>query len=191
MSRRLIAHATLAVLVLAAPIVVAQNKETRKDPAGVKGISPFWEHVKSGDNAYVARDFDGAIAAYQEALKAEPQNALGHYRKGEAHLAKGDMKEAEASWVAALRFVGDDRDLKAKALFVLADLRERQRSLDDAKDSWSKYEQHSQQNPQTKTFPATPVDRKKRADEWATLVDQYAEVKKRIEARLAEVDRKK
>lgn len=185
---RLLLAAVLAAPLLIAPAAVA---ETKKDPQGLKGISPFWEQVKAGDNAYVARDFDGAIAAYQEALKAEPQNALGHYRKGEAHLAKGDAKEAEASWVAALRFVGQDAGLKAKILFVLADLRERQRALDDSKDSWTKYEQHAQQNPQAKTFPATAADRKQRAQAWAGLVEQYAAVKKRIEARLAEAEKQK
>jgi tetratricopeptide (TPR) repeat protein len=162
----------------------------RKDPKGVKGISPFWESLKKGDDLYVARDFDGAIAAYREAIAKEPQNALGHYRMGEAQLAKADLQEAEASWVAALRFVGGDLALKAKILFVLADLRERQKSHDDAKERWTAYEQLAQKNPGVKTYPASAGDRKKRIDVWKKLLEDYSAVRKRIEQRLREADEK-
>src|SRR5215217_106305 len=54
----------------------------RRDPKGVKGISPYVELINKGDRAYVSRDFDGAIAAYREAIQSEPQNPLGHYRAG-------------------------------------------------------------------------------------------------------------
>lgn len=175
----------------AAPAAPAAGADAvRRDPQGIKGISPFWESVKKGDDLYVARDFDGAIASYKDAITKEPQNALGHYRIGEAHLAKGDMKEAEASWVSALRFVGSDNALKAKILFVLADLRERQKSYDDATDRWNAYEQFAQQQPQTKTYPATAQDRKKRVADWKKLLEEYAAVKKRIETRLKEADEK-
>ena len=106
----------------------ASGDEVRRDPKGIRGISPFWEALLRGDKSYVARDFDGSVAAYQEAIKLEPQNALGHYRMGEAQLAKGDQKEAEESWVAGLRFVGENHKLHAKLLFVIADLRERQKA---------------------------------------------------------------
>src|SRR5262245_4117191 len=88
----------------------------RRDDKGIKGISPFGETVKKGDNADVARDFDGAISAYREAIQKQPQNPMGHYRIGEAHLAKGDDKEAEAAWVAGLRYVGKDHQLRTKLL---------------------------------------------------------------------------
>ena len=182
--------APFLVASLASASALAQDGP-RKDPQGIKGISPFWESVKKGDNAYIARDFDGAIAAFKEALKAEPQNALGHYRIGEAHLAKGDTKEAEASWVAALRYVGENKALRAKIFFVLADLRERQKSLDDAKESWAKYEQFAKANPETKTYPATPPERVKRIETWKKMLKDYASVKQRITKRLAEVDKKK
>jgi tetratricopeptide (TPR) repeat protein len=164
--------------------------EVRKDPKGVTGISPFWENVKKGDDLYVARDFDGAIAAYKDAITKEAQNPLGHYRIGEAHLAKGDLKEAEEAWVSALRFVGRDNVLKAKILFVLADLRERQKSYDDATDRWNAYETFAKQNTNAKAYPATATDRKKRVTEWKSLLEQYGAVKKRIEKRLKEADEK-
>ena len=180
----------LVSLVLALSAAAKDDAGPRKDPQGVKGISPFWEQIKKGDDLYVARDFDGAIAAYKEAITKEPQNALGHYRIGEAHLAKNDTQEAETSWVAALRFVGTDHPLKAKILFVLADLRERQKSFDDATDRWNAYAQFAQQQPAAKAFPKSAEDRKGKIASWTKLVSDYAAVKKRIEARLKEADAK-
>ena len=168
----------------------AGSAEPRRDPQGVKGISPFWETIKKGDNAYVARDFDNAIAGYREAITKEPQNPAGHYRMGEAHLAKGEEKEAEASWVAGLRYVGQNHALKAKLLFVLADLRERQKAYDDATEGWTKYEAFAREQPQSKTYPATAVERKKRIADWKKLVEDYKSVKERIERRLKEADDK-
>src|SRR5580692_2673803 len=112
----------------------------RRDPKGIKGISPFWEALNRGDSAYSARDFDGAIAAYRDAITAEPQNALGHYRAGEAQIAKGDLKEADAAFASGLRFVGNDSMLKAKLEFAVADLGERQKAYDDATQKWTEYE---------------------------------------------------
>jgi tetratricopeptide (TPR) repeat protein len=168
----------------------AQSSGPKKDPKGIKGISPFWEAVKKGDNAFVARDFDGAIAQYRTALTSEPQNPLGHYRLGEALLAKGDMAEAEASWQAGLRFVGKDHTLHAKLLFVLADLQERKKAYAQATQAWDGYEQFAKQQSSAKTYPATAQDRKQRIEQWQQLVTQYDEVRKRIERRLKEADEK-
>jgi tetratricopeptide (TPR) repeat protein len=173
----------------------AQTKQTnagpRRDDAGIKGISPFWETLKKGDNAYVARDFDGAISAYREAIQKQPQNPMGHYRIGEAHLAKGDEKEAEAAFVAGLRYTGKDHSLRTKLLFVLADLRERQKAYDEATDGWAKYEAAAREAQQkAKTFPGTAVERKKRITEWKKLLDDYGAVKDRIAKRLSEADDK-
>jgi len=168
----------------------ASDSGPRRDPNGVTGISPFWEAVKKGDSAYVARDFDGAIAAYREAITKEPQKAAGHYRIGQAQMAKGDMKEAETAYTAAQRYVGADHTLKAKLLFVLSDLRERLKSYDAANEAWTNYETFAKQQPQAKAFPATATERKKRVTDYKKLLTDYGEVKLRIEKRLKEADDK-
>lgn len=160
----------------------------RRDPRGVKGISPFMELIVKGDRAAVARDFDGALTAYREALQKEPQNALGHYRVGAVQLAKGDQKEAEASFVAGLRFVARDGTLKGKLLFALADLRERQQSTDEAIARWSEYAKNAQDEQEAVTYPATAAERVKRNQEWKKLQADSAEVKARIQKRLTEAD---
>jgi tetratricopeptide (TPR) repeat protein len=160
----------------------------RRDPKGIKGISPYVELINKGDRAFVARDFDGAIAAYREAIQADPQNALGHYRVGAAQLAKGDQKEAEAAYVNGLRFVGRDGTLKAKLIFALADLRERQKNNDEAIARWKDYQQNATDEKEAVTYPGTATERISRNEAWKKISAESAEVKERIAKRLKEAD---
>lgn len=172
-----------------APEAEAKSSDgVKRDPKGIKGISPYTELIAKGDRAYVARDFDGAIAAYREAIQKEPQNALGHYRVGSAQLAKGDQKEAEAAWVAGVRFVGKDGTLKAKLIFVLADLRERQKNNDEAIGRWKDYSANAAAEKEAITYPASATERIARNEAWKKNVAESAEVKTRIEKRLKEAD---
>jgi tetratricopeptide (TPR) repeat protein len=168
----------------------ADSGGPRRDPKGIKGISPFWEAIKKGDDAYAARDFDGAKTAYEDAIRAEPQNPMGHYRMGEVELAKGNLKDAETAWQSALRFAAEKPAVKAKVLFVLADLKERARSLEEATNGWNAYETNSKGDTNVKTYPATPADRKKRITDWQQLETDYAAVKERIKQRLEEAEKK-
>lgn len=152
------------------------------------GPSPYSPALQKGDSAYIARDFDGAIAAYRQEIEKNPNGALGHYRMGEAELAKGNFAEAEESWQTALRFADKDQHLKSKILFVLADLKERQKAYDDAVERWKTYQQHAESTPAAKGYPASAADRIKRADEWKKLSADAAEVKARIEKRIKEAD---
>ena len=159
----------------------------RKDPRGVKGISPFWEAINKGDSALLARDFDAAIAAYKDAISKEPQNALGHYRVGEAQIAKGDLHEAEEAFVNGLRFTSAaDPALKAKLQVALADLRERQKAWDEASAKWTDYETFSTE--QKVAFPASGTERKRTVEAWKKLSADSAEVKARIQKGIAAAD---
>src|SRR5690349_19468125 len=73
-----------------------------KDPENKKGLSPYMELIAKGEAAFVARDFPGAVSAFQEAIKLDGQKMLGFYRLGEAQLASNKPEEAEAVWTAAL-----------------------------------------------------------------------------------------
>lgn len=162
----------------------------KRDPRGIKGISPFSEALKKGDNALVARDFDGAIAAYREAIAKDPQNALGHYRVGEAQLAKGDLHEADEAFQNGLRFVpGTDFALKAKLQFAAADLRERQKAYDEATAKWTEYETVTpEQKEAAQSFPATATERKRVIEAWKKLSADSADVKARIQKGIAAAD---
>jgi tetratricopeptide (TPR) repeat protein len=157
----------------------------RRDPEGMRGISPYMEAIKKGEDAYVARDFQGAVAAFQEAIKIDVQKMLGYYRIGEAQLALNNIPEAEAQWQSALTKSGPD-DLKAKVLFVLADLRERQGKWQEAKEAWTAYAAFLQSNPKALGYPATTVERHKMIDRRVKDEKDYGEVRERIKRREAE-----
>lgn len=168
--------------------VTVGSDGVRHDPKGIKGISPYMEQIVKGDRAYVARDFDGAIATYREAIKLEPEKALGHYRVGAAQLAKGDQKEAEAAFVNGLRFVGKDGTLRGKLVFALADLRERQKNNDEAIGRWKEYSKNAEDAKEAITYPATATERVSRNEAWKKNVADSEEVKARIAKRLKEAD---
>jgi len=152
----------------------------RRDPKGVQGVSPFTEALGRGDRALLAHDLEGAIASYRDALAKEPQNALGHYRLGEAQLLKGDLPAAEAAFGAGLRAVAPTNlALKAKLQFGLADLHERQKAYDQAGAQWSEYELTTQSGEQG--FPASGAERRRVLDAWKKLSADSLAVKARIE----------
>jgi len=163
--------------------------EARRDPRGVKGISPFTEALKRGDAAVLARDFDGAIAAYRDALAKETENALAYYRIAEAQLLKGDLKEAETALTAGLRVVAAaNPSLKAKLQFLLADLRERQKAYDEASVKWAEYEAFTTAQKDAHGFPASGSERKKVVEAWKKLSADSAAVKARIEKGMQAAD---
>ena len=161
----------------------------RRDPAGKTGISPFWEKLQVGDRAFVARNFPAAESAFQAAIELEPQNPLGHYRMGQAQVAAGKLEEAETTYAAALRYAGADPALKAKILFVMADIRERRGDNSSAIEQWQAYDEYGKQH-ELKYYPDTAAERQRVNSTWQQLVAQYAEVKKRIEAREKEAAQK-
>lgn len=157
----------------------------RRDPDGIRGISPYMEMVKKGEDAYVARDFQGAVTAFQDAIKLDVQKMLAYYRIGEAQLALNNFSEAEAQWQNALTKTGPD-ELKAKVLFVLADLRERQAMLEEAKTAWNAYSTFCTEHPKALTYAATALERVKVIDRRIKDLKDYGEVKERTKKREAE-----
>jgi tetratricopeptide (TPR) repeat protein len=160
----------------------------RRDPKGFQGISPLWEAVAKGDGKFATHDYDGAISEYREALGKNPESALPHYRIAEAQKLKGELKEAQASYDAALRFSASDAALKAKILFCLADLSERNKNYDDALERWTAYETFAKTALKAKLHLGSAAERKKRIGEWKQLTKDSAEVKTRIDKRLTEAD---
>ncbi len=171
----------------AAPAAKAADG-VKRDPQGLKGLSPHQELLLKGDRAYLARDFDAALSAYREALQSTPHNALSHLRVGTAELAKGDAKAAEAAWLAGLNVVGADGSLKGKLLFALADLREREKDSDGAIARWKEYAKNAEQQREAPSYPATASERIARNEAYKRALAEGAEVKARIAKRLQEAD---
>jgi tetratricopeptide (TPR) repeat protein len=168
----------------AAPAVSAVV--TKIDPKA-KGGSPYNPKLLKGHTAYAAKDYQGAVAAYKDAVAADANDALALYFLGEAQLATGSMAEADSSYAKGLSVVGAKDDLHAKLLFVIADLRERQGKWPDAKKAWDDYTQFLGAHPTAKGYATTATERNKVIDTHVDLEAKYGEVKKRIEQRLKEL----
>jgi tetratricopeptide (TPR) repeat protein len=151
-----------------------------RDPRGIKGISPVWEEIAAGDAAIVAHDVDKALKHYEAAVKADNRSAMAHYRLGEARKAKGQLSEAQLSFETAVKVGEREADVKAKALFALAALAERQNKLSEARSSWKRYQEHVEKHGEIKAFPASASERLRRLDAQEQLSKDSALVRERI-----------
>ncbi|MGH7294947.1 MAG: tetratricopeptide repeat protein, partial [Polyangiaceae bacterium] len=120
------------------------------------------------------------IAAYQKAIEIDPNNGLGHYFLGEAQLAAGNMIEAEAAWNRASLATNKDPALRARVLFVLADLKERQKKWDDARAAWQVYFDWASKYPNAGAFPGSAQSRQQAIDSAKKQDAAYAIVRARI-----------
>jgi predicted Zn-dependent protease len=150
------------------------------DPANVTALSEFMETCLEGNGKYISRDFPAAIEAYRRAVRLNPKNPLGHYLLAEAQLAAQNLAEAEASTKQA-ELNADLRDpmLRAKVLFVMADLKERQKKWEEARSAWQTYADWTGKYVDAGGAMSTAEARIKSVDETLKLDRAYAVVRER------------
>lgn len=66
--------------------------------------------VLRGEILLQTSKFNDAVQTLQQAVKANPANAFGHYQLGMAYLGKGNTNQAEAEWHAATQIRPDLAD---------------------------------------------------------------------------------
>ncbi len=152
------------------------------DPSNRTHISQFMDTVVSGNGKFVARDFAGAVETYRKAIALAPNNPLGHYLLGEALVQQNNLTEAEAEFTQADNVADKTPQVKAKVLFCLADLKERQKKWDDAKAAWQKYADWSQGHGDAGAMPQTAAARIAAIDEAIKQDKAYDVVRQRIAA---------
>jgi tetratricopeptide (TPR) repeat protein len=174
------ALALLPVLALGAARHAGAD-DTRTVHSADVASTKYRDACKEGNAKYAARDFVSAIAAYQKAIEIDPNNALGHYFLGEAQLAGGNLVEAEAAWNrASLAATEKEPALRARVLFVLADLKERQKKWDDAKAAWQVYLDWAAKFPNAGAFPGSAQSRQHVIEAMQKQDQAYAAVRQRI-----------
>jgi tetratricopeptide (TPR) repeat protein len=191
-SRLLPALLTLAVALGATPAMAdgasgagASKKKNSDDSATTDSgdKSGFKDGVADGSAKYAAGDYPGAVAAFQKAVEAAPKNPLGHYFLGEAQLKAGNLTEAEAAWNrASLAATEKDAALRAKILFCLADLKERQKKWDDARAAWQVYLDWGAKYPEAKAYAGSGTSRQGMIDAAQKQDKAYDVVRQRIAA---------
>jgi tetratricopeptide (TPR) repeat protein len=179
-------------LALAAPNAGASPEQAARDS--------YLQQVRQGDAAYLARDFEVAARIFAEAIKAEPRKAIGHYRLGETLRAAQKYDEALEAFGSAARFA-HTLELKARAVFSLADTYERAARLPRARDEWTTYLQVAAEHAaalvakqpgataEDALFVTAAQERLKQVNAALERNEQFAEVKRRIEQREAELDK--
>jgi tetratricopeptide (TPR) repeat protein len=193
-------RAVLGVLVLPAFVAVplsaladgGKGGSKKKDDAAPSAAAapaknmPSKEYLKlceAGNAKYAGRDFAGAIDQYRKAIELTPKHALGFYFLGEAQLAAGNLAEADAAWNrATLESSEQDPALRARVLFVVADLRERQKRWDDAKAAWQVYLDWAAKYPNANAFPGSGQSRQQVIDTMLKQDKAYDVVRERSAA---------
>jgi tetratricopeptide (TPR) repeat protein len=157
------------------------RKKAQSTPSAAPASPKYKEACANGTSKYVAHDYAGAIEAYKAAVALDPKNPLAHYLLGEAQLAAGSLTEADAAWNRAALESGDaDPALRAKILFVLADLRERQKKWDDARAAWQVYLDWAAKFPSANAFPTSGQSRQRVIDAMLKQDKAYEVVRQRI-----------
>jgi tetratricopeptide (TPR) repeat protein len=151
------------------------------DPNNIKAISEFMDTCVQGNAKYSSRDFSGAMDLYRKAIQLDPQNALGHYLLGEALLAQNNLSEAEAAWSRASNISNEKNPaLRARILFVVADLKERQKKWDDARAAWQVYLDWANKFADAGAFPGSATSRQQAIDTMTKQDKAYDVVRQRI-----------
>lgn len=155
------------------------------------GMSPntpqAWVAIQRGHRAFIARDFDTALAAYREAAMATPPVPITHYFIGAAQRAKGQIDEALESFRTASRLAGDsDAALKAKALMNIAWMLEMKQDLAGAREAWLEYKTWCTTHASIAGFPQTADERVAAIEKIQQLDQAYAAVRQRIAERQAQ-----
>lgn len=159
----------LSLSLAMAPVAAWGDGSSGHAPGHKKGDAAasagFATACAQGNAKYAARDFDGAIAQYQKAIEIGPHQGQGYYLLGEAEVAAGNLTDAEGSYNRAALETGEkDPSLRARILFVTADLRERQKKWEDAKAAWQAYLDFAAKYPDAGVFPSSAQSRQQVMD---------------------------
>ncbi|MGO8994731.1 MAG: tetratricopeptide repeat protein [Polyangiaceae bacterium] len=154
---------------------------TRHDPDNKTALAEWMDRCIKGNAKYLAHDVPGAIDLYRQAIQLAPKKPLPHYLLGEALLGAGNVPEAESALNDAEQ-TSDDRDpnVRGKILFVLADLKEREKKWDDAKAAWKTYADYAAKHVDAGMAPSTPPARIQAIDDMLKQDKAYDVVRERI-----------
>ncbi len=158
--------------------VAADSPSTKNTPS-----KEYLKLCDGGNAKYAGRDFAGAIDEYRKAIELTPKQAFAYYLMGEAQLAAGNLTEADAAWNRASLESGEqDPATHARVLFVIADLRERQKRWDDAKAAWQSYIDWGAKFPSANVVTASGQSRQQVIDTMMRQDKAYDVVRDRINA---------
>jgi hypothetical protein len=163
----------------------APDAEPKYDPDNVTAISRYMEAVVKGSGKFLAHDFKGALETYRGAVALAPRNPLGPYLIAETQIAMGNLAEAEATLKEAEPLT-DERTagLRAKILFLTADLMERNKKWEEAKVAWQAYSEWAGTHAKV-SFPGSATSRTQAIDQMLKQEKAMEVVRQRTAAEKA------
>jgi tetratricopeptide (TPR) repeat protein len=184
------------LIVLSVPAVAFSAPNEKKpatdnhDPENIIAISQYMETVAKGGEQYKKGDHSAAIDLFKKAILLSPKHPLAHLLLGEAYLAKNNLAEAEAAFLAAQEASASSdakgQVLRSHVLFAVADVYEREKKWNEAKTAWQAYLDYvSRLSPDAGAHPASGVARKDIVDKVIQREKVYAAVRERIAAEKA------
>lgn len=98
--------------------------EARTVFQGLYAINPLEAYFAKalGVVEMASGNVQGAIAAYDVAIKISPQDSMAYVGRAEVKLSEGDVSSAVDDLRRAAQFVGDDRALNTKIIKMLETL---------------------------------------------------------------------
>ncbi len=159
----------------------ASDAGVRHDPDNRTSLAEWMDRCIKGNAKYLAHDISGAIDRYRQAILLAPKRPLSPLspcRSAARHRkSTGGRGRVERRGAAS-----DDRDpdVRGKILFVLADLKEREKKWDDAKVAWKAYADYAAKHVDAGMTPATPPARIQAIDDMLKQDKAYDVVRQRI-----------
>jgi hypothetical protein len=182
--------------------------EVRRDPKGVKGISPYREHLAKARTAFANGDKNGALKALDAAIAEDGARMMAYVLKAQVQLSNGDLAGAIDITKQAKNKRGNERQT-SKLLFLSADLEERnaappsteekksklsealRSTWEKVKENWTTYATYLTTHTAVPNYSATATERKKQVDARVKREEDYGAVAERIKKNQEERDRKK
>jgi hypothetical protein len=96
----------------------------RRDPQGVKGISPYAEELAKGRKAASEKNWDVAANSFAGAIAVDGKQAAAYLLKAQVHVEKGEIDVALATAQEGRGKQGNE-EVQSKLAFLVADLQER------------------------------------------------------------------
>jgi hypothetical protein len=193
--------ATCSMMALTAAPAVAQDaggSEIRRDPKGIKGISPYNEDLAKGRKAFQDKNYDGAIAAFKDAIGKDGERMDAYLLMAQAQLAKGAVDDAVKSADDGRSKAGTE-PVQAKMIFFRAEASERKSNtgpgVDNAPGSplaaiakkwqqvktvWTEYSGFVDGREKVQGYKASSDDRALKVDARVKRDNDFAVVRKRI-----------
>lgn len=180
---------TAPTFVLDASSARAQDDADEAEQAEAPSATPYWQAVRRGLDKTIARDLDGAVVEFREAIQLEPGLVEAHYYLGVALRLKSEQADALTSLDTARQLATAQNSImwQVRVMNTRADLLEEMPGrLGEAREAWSELLGFAQSNPtaMNSEWPRARLTAIDRAIEQERV---YIDVRQAIAAREAEL----